>query len=134
MPERYIPALELHEAAMIDAIEGLMSGSSPYPTAFARAKTFWDAFFATHADDDADDLQRAIEDEQVAFQWAMEDVGLIPPLAKSIMAVTCVGSLYQDGFADRHLAERVVEAMRTSKSLSHGIPTDAEELGRLYDL
>lgn len=119
---------------MIDVIEGLLIGSSPYPAAFERAKTFWGDFFANHASDAEGDLQKAIEDEQIAFQWAMEKVGLIPPLAKSIMAVTCVGSLYEDGFADRDLAERVVRVMRSSTSLSLGIPRSAEEVGRLYDL
>lgn len=50
------------------------------------------------------------------------------------MAVTCVGSLYNDGFAHPELARRVVRAMSTSRSLSLGIGTSAEEVGRLYDL
>jgi hypothetical protein len=119
---------------MIDVIEGLMSGSSVYPAAFARAKMFWIEFFATHSGDSASDLQDAIEGEQISFQWAMEEVGLLPPLAKQIMAVTCVGSLYEDGFADRELAKRVAQAMITSKSLSLGIASSAEEVARFYDL
>lgn len=119
---------------MIDVIEGLLIGGSPYPAAFARAKIFWDEFFAEHANDEEGALQRAIEEKQVAFQWAMEETGLNSPLAKGIMAVTCIGSLYQDGFADRALASRVIRAMRSSKSLSGGIPRSAEEVGSLYDL
>ena len=119
---------------MIDVIEGLLSGNSLYPSAFARAKIFWDEFFATHADDGDRDLQKAIEDAQVSFQWAVEEVGLRSPFAKEIMAVTCIGSLYQDGFADLALAERAVRAMTTSKSLSMGIPNSAEEVRQLYDL
>lgn len=119
---------------MIDLIEGLLKGASPYPAAFVRAKKFWDEFFAEHASDDAETLQKAIEDEQISFQWAMEEVGLIPPLAKDIMAVTCVGSLYNDGFVDPDLASRVVVAMSTSGSLSSGIPSSAADVGRLYEL
>uniref|UniRef100_UPI0035CA2FB1 hypothetical protein n=1 Tax=uncultured Sphingomonas sp. TaxID=158754 RepID=UPI0035CA2FB1 len=119
---------------MIDVIEGLLSGNSLYPAAFAKAKIFWDDFFASHADDSDRDLQKAIEDEQMSFQWAVEEVGLTSPFAKEIMAVTCIGSLYEDGFADRALAERAVRAMITSKSLSMGIPSSAEEVRRLYDL
>ncbi|MVA12971.1 hypothetical protein GOZ78_23490 [Agrobacterium vitis] len=119
---------------MIDVIESLLAGDSPYPAAFARAKNFWGGFFSTHAADSEPDLQKAIEAQQIKFQWAMEEAGLIPPFAKAIMAITCVGSLYEDGFADRSLAERVVRVMSSSKSLSIGIPSSAEEVGRLYDL
>lgn len=119
---------------MIDIIESLLGGNSPYPAAFARAKIFWDDFFATHANDPEPDLQKAIEAQQIKFQWAMEEVGLIPPFAKAIMALTCIGSLYEDGFANPALAERVVRVMGSSKSLSVGIPSSAEEAGRLYNL
>jgi hypothetical protein len=119
---------------MIDVIEGLLKGDAIYPAAFKRAKAFWDEFFAEHANDPEDRLQYAIEGSQIPFQWAMEETGLVAPLAKDIMAVTCVGSLYNDGFADPELARRVVRAMSTSRSLSLGIGSSAEEVGRLYDL
>lgn len=119
---------------MIDTIEGLLSGDPAYPAAFRRAKAYWDEFFAAHAQDGDAALQGAIEAAQVPFQWAVEEEGLTPPLAKGIMAVTCVGSLYQDGFADPDLARRVVAAMATSGSLSAGIGASAAEVGRLYDL
>lgn len=119
---------------MIDVIESLLKGDNTYPAAFKRAKKFWDEFFVGHANDSLTDLQSAIESEQSPFQWAMEEVGLISPLAKDIMAITCVGSLYDDGFTNPALARRVVDAMRTSRSLSMGIGSSAEAVGRLYDL
>lgn len=78
---------------MIDLKEGLLKGQSVYPAAFVRAKKFWDEFFVAHASDDVETLQKAIEDAQTSFQWAVEEVGLIAPMAKDIMAVTCIDSL-----------------------------------------
>lgn len=119
---------------MIDMIESLMKGEPQYAAALRVAKTFWDEFFAEHAADDASSLQKAIESAQVRFQWALEEVGLIAPFAKSIMALTCIASLYDDGFEDRVLANRVVNALVTSKSLSLGIGSSATEVAALYDL
>ncbi|GGE98152.1 hypothetical protein [Sphingomonas prati] len=119
---------------MIDVFEALLKGDATYPAAFMRAKVFWDEFFAEHSGVGDAELKTAVEGAQIPFQWAMEEVGLTAPFAKGIMAVTCVGSLYDDGFAAPELAARVVEAMRTSRSLSLGIGSSAEEVSRLYQL
>jgi hypothetical protein len=119
---------------MIDIFESLMDGKPEYPAAFQAARTFWATFFAEHDHDDNAGLKTAIEDAQTSFQWAMEEVGLIPPFAKSIMALTCVCALYEDGFEDREYAKRVIDAFKSSKSLSLGIGSSAEEVERLYGL
>jgi len=119
---------------MIDVIEGLLKGDGQYPAAFQRAKIFWDDFFSKHANDSEEQLKSAIEDAQLPFQWEVEKVGLVAPLAKSIMAVTCIGSLYNDGFDDPELARRVVRAMSSSRRLSLGIGSDAIKVGKMYDL
>jgi hypothetical protein len=119
---------------MIDVIEGLLKGDSRYPAAFRLAKVFWDDFFSKHAHDTEEQLKSAIEDAQIPFQWEVEKAGLVAPLAKSVMAVTCIGSLYNDGFDDPELAKRVVRAMSSSRRLSLGIGGDADEVGKMYDL
>ena len=119
---------------MIDMIESLMKGEPQYPAALKAAKVFWDDFFAEHAGDDDEALQAAIDAAQMRFQWAVEKAGLTSPFAKSIMALTCVASMYNDGFEDQGLAKRVIAAMVRSKSLSLGIGSSAKEVAVLYDL
>ena len=70
----------------------------------------------------------------MAFEWALADVGLTRPFAKSLFALTCVGSLYDDGFDDPALAERVLLAISTSRSLSVEIKGAAADVAKLYPL
>lgn len=119
---------------MIDLIEALMRGDTVYPRAFAAALPFWQRFYKEHEGASDADLQRAIEEAQIAFQWAVEEVGMLAPHAKSIMAVTAIGTLYNDGFEDEALARRVIAAFLGSSSLSTGVIGAAREVAHLYRL
>ncbi len=121
---------------IVDVIESMMAGSDEYPRAFRSAQAFWSEFFEEHAEDDAAALSDAIDEAQMPFQWRMEEeAGLSAPFAKTIMALTAIGSLYQDGFDDnRDLAGRVIAAFVGSSSLSSDVKTSASDVARLYDL
>ena len=121
------------ESEVIDIIESLLAGNPEYPAAFRAAKAFWDDFFAVHADDPDDELRTALEGAQIPFQWKVEEVGLIQPFAKQIFLLTCVGSLYNDGFEDEGLPRRVIEAARTS-SMSSEIANAADNVAQMYGL
>lgn len=119
---------------MLDMIEALMDGDTKYLFALKEAKVFWAEFFSEHASDDDETLMKAIEAAQTSFQWAVEKSGLTAPFAKGIMALTCIASLYHDGFEDQDLAARAIKAMMDSKMLSTGIGSSAKEVAVLYGL
>ena len=120
---------------LVDVVESLLSGAPEYPKAFAAAKPFWDQFFSEHGEADDQGLQQAIDGAQLKFQWAMEnEAGLVAPFAKSIMALTAIGSLYSDGFEDQFFANRVVRRFIESTSLSLGVKSAAKDVARMYDL
>lgn len=119
---------------MLDVIESLMNGQTIYPNAFVTARPFWQNFYAQHQRKSDADLQRAIESAQLPFQWEVEKVGLEAPYAKSIMALTAIAALYNDGFEDEVLPRRVLRAFINSKSLSTGVIGAAKEVARLYRL
>jgi hypothetical protein len=121
---------------IVDVIESMMDGSDEYPRAFRAARTFWSEFFDEHADDGDAALSAAIDAAQMPFQWLMEkEAGLSPPLAKSIMALTAIGHLYQDGFEDSgDLARRVIAGFAGSSTLSGGVKSAAVDVADLYDL
>lgn len=121
---------------LVDVIESMMLGRDEYPKAFKSAQDFWAEFFDEHAEDDAADLAEAVDHAQTDFVWRIEsDAGLVPPFAKSIMALTAIGSLYRAGFEDnRDLAERVIEAFVGSSSLSIDVKAAARDVAQMYSL
>ncbi|MGO7955550.1 hypothetical protein [Rhizobium leguminosarum] len=120
---------------MIDIVESLLNGEAKFPAAFKAAKSYWDSFFSEHEDDDDRQLAIALDQAQGSFQWAMEDVGLEKPFAKSIMALTCIGSLYRDGFEDRaDLAQRLASIFVNSRDLSLSARGPATQVAALYSL
>jgi hypothetical protein len=119
---------------MINAIESVLRGDPTYPAAFKRANRFWREFFAQRAGEADDALQRAIESAQKRFQQAMAESGLAARQADEIMAMSCLGALYDDGFANPELARRVVNTIRTSNVLSPCIRRSINEARQIFDL
>ncbi len=119
---------------MIDMIESIMKGENQYPEALKLSKVFWDKFFEKHADDDEASLQKAIDESQTDFQWAVEKAGLKPPFAKSILVLTCIASLYNDGFENPEFAKRVLKAVKTSTTLSIEVKGSAKHVEAFYSL
>lgn len=121
---------------IVDVIESMMGGSDEYPRAFRSAQAFWTEFFEEHAEDDGAALAEGIDCAQMPFLRQMrKDADLSAPFAKSIMALTAIGSLYNDGFEDnRDLAERAIAAFVGSSSLSGGVKSAAADVARFYDL
>ena len=120
---------------MLDIIESLMNGKDNYPRAFAAAQVFWADFYTQHENDDDGAFQAAIDNAQISFQWEMEKkADLVPPFAKSIMPLTAIGALYQDGFENPDFAKRVVKAFVNSKTLSIEVKSGAERVAEMYYL
>lgn len=112
-----------------------MNGKDNYPRAFAAAQFFWTDFYTQHENDDDDAFQAAIDNAQISFQWEMEKkADLVPPFAKSIMPLTAIGALYQDGFENPDFAKRVVKAFVNSKTLSIEVKSGAEKVAEMYYL
>ena len=122
------------EKNLLDVFESLLKGERKYPAAFQQAKLFWTSFFDQHAANSDSDLADALDKAQMAFQWKMEEVGLEKPLAKDLMALTCIGSLYNDGFDDRSLAVRVINILENNRSISLSVRGPATEVKALYGL
>ena len=121
---------------IVDVIESMMDGSDEYPRAFRAARSFWSEFFVDHTGDNDLEFSAAIDAAQMPFQWSMEkDAGLTAPFAKSIMALTAIGHLYNDGFEDGgDLARRVIAAFVGSSTLSGGVKETADDVAERYDL
>ena len=99
---------------MIPAIERLSAGDTSVVGAFVKAKEFWKVFFEAHKREDVDTLAISLSDTQSAFEQLLDGDRY---LAKSIMAVTCLASLYDEmnGFGENEdLAHRIVDAFRKS--------------------
>jgi hypothetical protein len=120
---------------LVDMVESLMSRNDMYFQALASAKKFWDKFFEDIDDYNEEKLQEKIDKAQIPFQWQMEkDAGMTPPLSKSIMALTAIGSLYSDGFEDKDLARRVVDCFIKSNNLSIDVKSAAKKVKNMYGL
>jgi len=120
---------------LVDVVESLMKGEGDYPKAFVAAQQFWESFYVENGDASDAELQRAIDDAQMPFQWKLEkEAGLLAPFAKSIMALTAIGALYRDGFEDEGFAKRVLRCFRTSTTLSGGVKSAAKDVAEMYSL
>jgi hypothetical protein len=119
---------------LVDVVESLMKGERLYPEAFAVAQGFWDSFYREHYHDNDEALQEAVDDAQLPFQWEVEKVGLVAPLAKSIMPITALGALYRDGFDDESFARRLLQRFVDSTSLSLGVKSAAQVAAKMYGL
>ena len=99
---------------MIPAIDRLSAGDTSVVDAFVKAREFWKVFFEAHKQENVEDLANSLSNAQAAFEHLLD---LDRYLAKSIMAVTCLGALYDDvnGFGNNgDLAHRIVDAFRKS--------------------
>jgi hypothetical protein len=120
---------------MIDVIESLMKGDSEYPRAFAAALPFWRAFYNRHYGTDQGALQQAIDAAQIPFEREMQTKsGLTRPFAKSIMVLTAIGALYDDGFEDEAFTRLVLDCFANSTSLSNEVKSSTWDIARLYQL
>lgn len=98
-----------------DIISRLMNGEHQVCDQFARAKTFWDAFYEDHSTDSVQDLSECLFTAQRRFynQVAPDNY----PFAKALMPLTAIAALYDDatGFEENvELAQRIVRAFRAS--------------------
>lgn len=100
---------------MITVIKKLLDGdTSRLLPQFTRAKAFWEKFLKVHWDDDIETLAKALSDAQTTFE--IECFNNDRGTAKSVMALTCLGTLYdeQGGFSNRSYAQRLVKAFEAS--------------------
>ena len=120
---------------LVDALESMMRGEDGYPRAFAAAKTFWDIFYAEHDEENDAELRSAVDQAQLHFEHEVGDAsGLTRPFVKSIMLLTAVAALYNDGFENPDLVKRVLKAFASSTSLSIDVKSHAKAVAAMYGL
>ena len=93
----------------------LLAGDADIPGQFARAKSFWDAFFIEHGHKPAAELAKVLTSTQSRFYT--EVVPDDYQFAKLIMPLTAIGSLYDrdSGFSEKNaLACKLVAAFEQS--------------------
>lgn len=100
---------------MIWAILDFMNGNRETLEGFVAARRFWDGFFQDKRDWSVEQFRDWFSMYGVRYQHALP--GDNRPIKKRIMALTCMGSLYENGggFGDnRDLAVKVGKALLTS--------------------
>lgn len=116
-------------------MESMMRGEDGYPRAFAAAKVFWDAFYVQHDEENEAELRSAVDRAQIQFEHEVGNAsGLARPFIKSIMLLTAVAALYNDGFANPGLVKRVLKAFASSASLSIDVKSHAKAVAAMYSL
>lgn len=118
---------------MRDFIDRLLQGDEDVPAAFVKAKAFWDEFHRDHRDDQIEALAEALSDAQTRFELLL---GHNRGLAKEIMALTAVASLYDTGAGmedNSKYAVRVIKGF-TKSFVSSEVKSGARRAAKLYSL
>ena len=97
---------------MITLVEKLMKGDAKIAGQFSRTKDFWDQFFVENSHLSAGQLAQSLGANYEVFQRQCFDGETM--LAKEAMPLTCLASLYDGGFRDPGLANKMVAAFRQS--------------------
>ena len=113
----------------------LMNGDTNVLDAFIMARTFWDKFFAAHANDTEDELAEALGKEQLSFEWAITDGDRA--FAKEVMPATAFASIYDEvrGFdQNEELAKRLARAFqKAGVSIEvHSYAREAQDTFSIY--
>lgn len=96
---------------MSTVIERLMSGDKDIVRQCVATKSYWDEFFRGKKNLSISELAKALEMALFSFKKIFGDDY---PFAKEMMPLTCLGSLYNDGFEDKSFVEKVVRAFERS--------------------
>src|SRR5690348_16905368 len=100
---------------MIWAILDFMNGNRQTLEGFVAARKFWDEFFQDKREWSVEQFRDWFSMHRVRYEHALP--GDDRPFKKRIMALTCLGSLFEKGheFGDnRDLAVKVAKALLTS--------------------
>jgi hypothetical protein len=119
---------------MIELIQKLLSGDPNIPAQMEKAKSFWDDFFEQYRDLPVKDLAKKLSLRQARFESDVFDSNRF--LAKMLMPVTCLGSIYnvQTGWDENlDLAVKTVQAFAES-SCSLEVKSATEQAVGLYML
>lgn len=118
---------------MLDIIDRLLEGDEDVPAAFVKAKAFWDEFHAAHREDSVETLAQALSDAQMKFEIMLD---MNRGLAKGIMALTAIGSLYDaaDGISENgKYAAKVIRGFHGSY-VSLEVKSGARRAAKMYNL
>lgn len=119
---------------MISVVDHLLHGNERIASQFQSANIFWKDFFEGHKDWSEDELANELGDVQIMFEW--ECFGGDRALGKEVMALTCIGSLYDasEGFSDRAFAKNMVRAFRKSMVSIEVKGIHLDKVEEMYDL
>ena len=119
---------------MFWAIRDFMNGDQQTPEAFVAAGKFWDDFFQDKREWSVEQFRDWFSKFQVRYEFALP--GDDRPLKKRIMALTCLGSLFEKGdeFGDnRDLAVKAAKALLTS-DVSLEVKADGWDAVKLFQI
>ncbi len=97
---------------MITLVTKLMKGGARLAAQFSRTKDFWDQFFVENSHLSVEQLAQSLGAKYEAFQHQCFDGETV--LAKEAMPLTCIASLYDNGFRDPDLARKMIASFRQS--------------------
>ena len=120
---------------MLTMISRLLAGDQRIPEQFAQARRFWNDFFDEHAGELEPILAESLGKAQSSFYRTVAPNDYA--FAKAIMALTAIGSLYDDanGFGEKlDLAQKVVRSFKRSSVSVEVKGAYLRETVALYDL